>query len=73
MASIFQDLKDDHLRDYEDDTLSVLDWLEGSYPNFFFTIDIDDVENFTTSYAKSVMASCWYYFSGLSTRMSWTG
>lgn len=51
VASIFQDLKDDQYRNYEDDTLSVLDWLEGSYPNFFFNVDISDIENFTKSYA----------------------
>jgi hypothetical protein len=51
VASMFQDLKDDRFRQFEDDTLSVIDWLEGSYPNFFFNVDIDDIENFTASYA----------------------
>lgn len=52
VTSIFKDEKDDTLRDYSEDTLTVVDWLEGSYPNFFFNVNIDDIEQFTTEYAS---------------------
>jgi len=51
VTSMFEDEKDSEVRDYDHDSLSVVDWLEGSYPNFFFTIDIDDVDLFTKRYA----------------------
>ena len=37
---------------YINKPLTVVDWLEGSYPNFFFTVDIRDVEKFTEHYAS---------------------
>jgi hypothetical protein len=51
VTSIFADEKDSEVRDYSKDTLTVVDWLEGSYPNFFFTVDINDVDMFTERYA----------------------
>jgi len=51
VTSMFESEKDDALRDYSEDTLTVVDWLEGSYPNFFFSVDIDDIERFSTEYA----------------------
>ena len=51
VASIFQEEKDDSRRDFSQDTLTVMDWLAGSYPNFFFSLDIDDIESFTAEYA----------------------
>ncbi len=41
-------------RDPEDkqlDTLTVLKWLEGSYPNFFFEVDLARMEDFVARYA----------------------
>jgi len=52
VTSIFQDEEDDEKRDYSNDSLTVVDWLEGSYPNFFFTVDIDDIETFSERYAS---------------------
>lgn len=52
VTSMFKDEADDFNRDYSNDALTVLDWLEGSYPNFFFTVDINDVEKFTEHYAS---------------------
>ena len=46
VTSMFQDASQEAYRDFEHDTLTVVDWLEGSYPNFFFVIDIDDIEKF---------------------------
>jgi len=37
-------------RDYSHDSLTVVDGLEGSYPNFFFEVHIDDLEEFTETF-----------------------
>lgn len=52
VTSMFSDEEDSETRDYSNDSLTVVDWLEGSYPNFFFEVDIDDIENFTEHYAS---------------------
>lgn len=52
VTSMFSDEEDSETRDYSNDSLTVVDWLEGSYPNFFFEVDIDDVETFTSHYAR---------------------
>jgi len=39
-------LENENKRNLDDDTLTILPWLEGSYPNFFYTVDIDDIERF---------------------------
>ena len=46
VTSMFQDASAEANRDFERDSLTVVDWLEGSYPNFFFVIDIDNIEAF---------------------------
>ncbi|MCP4410109.1 MAG: fatty acid cis/trans isomerase [Gammaproteobacteria bacterium] len=51
VTSMFEDEEDSETRDYSKDSLTVVDWLEGSYPNFFFTVDIDDVDLFAERYA----------------------
>jgi len=51
VTSMFKN-ESDESRDYTNDSLTVVDWLEGSYPNFFFTVDIKDVEKFTEHYAS---------------------
>ena len=51
VTSMFQDEHDSEVRDYSKDSLTVVDWLEGSYPNFFFSVDIDDVDQFAERYA----------------------
>ena len=37
-------------RDYEEDTQAVVRWLEGAYPNFFYVVDLDDIESFVEEY-----------------------
>jgi hypothetical protein len=37
-------------RDYEYDTQTVVRWLEGVYPNFFYVVDRDDIEQFVDDY-----------------------
>lgn len=51
VTSMFQNEDDTRSRDYSEDSLTVVDWLEGAYPNFFFEVDIDDIEHFTKGYA----------------------
>jgi hypothetical protein len=44
-------LEDEHNRDRSDKengTLTVVNWLEGSYPNFFFDVDIPRIDDFTS-------------------------
>ncbi|NOY16154.1 MAG: isomerase [Gammaproteobacteria bacterium] len=43
-------LSDEHERDrsnIDQDTMTVVNWLEGSYPNFFFSVPLSEIENFT--------------------------
>ena len=51
VTSMFQDEEDSKFRDYSNDSLTVVDWLEGSYPNFFFSVDINEVSLFAEAYA----------------------
>jgi hypothetical protein len=51
VTSMYKDEKDSEVRDYSKDSLTVVDWLEGSYPNFFFTVDVKDVDLFAERYA----------------------
>ena len=37
-------------RDYEFDTQTVLPWLEGSYPSFFYVVELDEIEAFVEQY-----------------------
>jgi hypothetical protein len=50
VTSMFQDASAEANRDFDQDSLTVVDWLEGSYPNFFFVIDIEDIEVFAERY-----------------------
>jgi hypothetical protein len=52
VTSMFSDEEDSETRDYSNDSLTVVDWLEGSYPNFFFEVDIGDIDTFTSHYAS---------------------
>jgi len=52
VTSMFSDEKDSETRDYSNDSLTVVDWLEGSYPNFFFQVDVNEIEKFTEHYAN---------------------
>jgi len=37
-------------RDYTYDTQTVIRWLEGSYPDFFYVVELDDIERFVEDY-----------------------
>ena len=37
-------------RDYKYDTQTVVRWLEGSYPDFFYVVELDDIERFVEEY-----------------------
>ena len=37
-------------RDYKYDTQTVVNWLEGSYPDFFYVVELDDIERFVEEY-----------------------
>jgi len=37
-------------REYEDDTQTVVRWLEGSYPDFFYVVELEDIEHFVREY-----------------------
>jgi len=50
VTSMFQDASLEAKRDFKHDSLTVVDWLEGCYPNFFFVIDIEDIEAFARDY-----------------------
>ena len=41
VSSIFED---EDRRDLENDTMTVIRGLEGSYPNFFYSVDLDETE-----------------------------
>jgi len=46
VISLFSDERKHNLQDIEKDSLTVTNWLAGSYPNFFFNVHISDIENF---------------------------
>lgn len=53
VSSIFSDTqKRSSLLDLEQDTLTVLRGVEGSYPNFFFIVDVDEIEKFSSQAAS---------------------
>ena len=47
VTSFLADERERNRADIKKDTMTVVNWLEGSYPNFFFSVDIDEVETFT--------------------------
>jgi hypothetical protein len=49
---MFQDEEDSETRDYSKDSLTIVDWLEGSYPNFFFVVDVDEIDRFADDYVS---------------------
>ncbi len=50
VTSMFVDVDPLDSRDYEQDTQTVVRWLEGSYPNFFYVVELDDIEIFVSEY-----------------------
>jgi hypothetical protein len=51
-VSSFLKSVDENQRDYASDRVTVVDWLEGTYPNFFFSVKLEDIELFTQQYAS---------------------
>jgi hypothetical protein len=50
VSSMFEGEKLGDRRDYKYDTQTVVGWLEGSYPNFFYVVVLDDIERFVEEY-----------------------
>ena len=50
VTSMFTSEKLLEARDYEDDTQTVVRWLEGTYPEFFYVVELDDIERFVDDY-----------------------
>lgn len=48
VTSMFDNEKNRDSRDIEHDTLTVVDGIEGSYPNFFFVVEADELQDFTS-------------------------
>ncbi len=51
ISAMFSPLQNDAQRDQENDTLTVLKGLHGAYPNFFFDVSLDDLDEFTRLYS----------------------
>jgi hypothetical protein len=50
VTSMFAEEKLSDRRDYKADTQTVVRWLEGTYPDFFYVVELDDIENFVAEY-----------------------
>ena len=50
VTSMLADEEDRDRSDRAHDTLTVVNWLEGSYPNFFFDVAIAEIDDFTSRY-----------------------
>jgi hypothetical protein len=50
VSNILQSEKSGDPRDYKFDSQTILPWLEGSYPNFFYVVELDDIETFVKQY-----------------------
>ena len=51
VTSMFSNEELTDRRDYEGDTQTVVRWLEGSYPDFFYVVELDDIEQFVGEYS----------------------
>jgi len=50
VTSMFKDESMDDRRDFKNDTQTVVRWLEGTYPDFFYVVELDDIERFVADY-----------------------
>jgi fatty acid cis/trans isomerase CTI len=50
VSSMFSEERVGDRRDYAGDRQTVVPWLEGAYPEFFFVVDLADVERFASDY-----------------------
>ncbi|HED18681.1 MAG TPA: peptidylprolyl isomerase, partial [Gammaproteobacteria bacterium] len=46
-TSFLADERERDRADIDQDTMTVVEWLEGSYPNFFFSVAMSEIEAFT--------------------------
>jgi len=51
VSSMFEDEKILDRRDYVLDKQTVVPWLEGSYPNFFYSVKLESLDDFITTYS----------------------
>jgi len=51
-VSSFLKSVDENQRDYASDRATVVGWLEGTYPNFFFSVKLGDIDLFAQQYAS---------------------
>ena len=65
IKSMFADQTERDHRDYEHDTLTVVEGLVGSYPNFFFVVEPDELEDFTSRYLTIVTRDDYERFVGI--------
>jgi Fatty acid cis/trans isomerase (CTI) len=47
VTSFLADERERDRADIEQDTMTVVKWLEGSYPNFFFSVALSEIDSFT--------------------------
>ncbi len=47
VTSFLADERERDRSDIDKDTMTVVNWLEGSYPNFFFSVDLSEIETFS--------------------------
>ncbi|MCF6299248.1 MAG: fatty acid cis/trans isomerase, partial [Thiomicrorhabdus sp.] len=52
VTSVLADEKLRNRADIDKDTMTVVNWLEGSYPNFFFSVKHAEIEAFTAQCAN---------------------
>lgn len=50
VSSLLEEDTPGTFRDYRFDTQTIVPWLEGSYPNFFYVVKLDEIEDFVESY-----------------------
>lgn len=50
VTSMFTEMKLTDLRDYKKDTQTIVRWLEGAYPDFFYVVKLNDIERFVGEY-----------------------
>ena len=47
VTSFLADERERDRADIDQDTMTVVNWLEGSYPNFFFSVPLEEIDDFT--------------------------
>jgi len=50
VSSMFKEITMGAQRDFSFDTKTITPWIEGSYPNFFYVVNLDEIETFVEQY-----------------------